>query len=265
VNLTPTTEPHDLAGMEHWDGVWAVAPRRPLSPRSYYTRRLDEVFSRYLRPGAAVFEAGAGGSRWLPYLATRFSCRVNGMDYSEPGVRAAREHLRQASVAGTVTLGNVLEPHPDLERQFDLVWSAGLIEHFDDPARVVGGLARFLRPGAVMVTLVPNLQGAVGRLHRVVDAAVYRMHRVLDPADLDRAHAAAGLVPVEPAAYFGVFSLGVANWSRLRFRLPRWLDGLFWSSVLGTQQLVCGVASVLGVRPESRTFSPYVVGVYRRP
>lgn len=266
VPVTPAA-PADLAGPAHWNDVWGVATRRALSPWSYYTARLDAVFARHVGVGTRVVEIGAGNSRWLPFLARRYGCDVWGIDYSAPGVAQARARLHAAGVTGSerIVQGDVFAPHPALEGRFDVLWSAGFVEHFDDVSRAVRRLAEFLRPGGVMLTLVPNMDGAIGCLHRWADPSVFAMHQRLAPARLDAEHRAAGLEVVEPGVYLGVFSLGVVNAGRLRRPLPAWVDRAVWGTVLGFQQAVCLPWRVLGWHPESRAWSPYVVGCYRRP
>jgi len=253
----------DLAGTLYWDRLWRRSAGQRVDLRSYYAYRLARLFRRFVAPGARVLEVGCGGSVWLPYLADRHGAEVWGVDYSPAGVALARANLAAAGVAGTVVFGDAFDAPQVPRRSFDVVWSNGFVEHFADVAAAVAALACYLRPGGIMITLVPNLEGGVGWLHRVIDPEVYAAHVRVSPRLLDHAHRRAGLRGVAPARFFGVFSLGVVNFTRLRRRLPARLDAVLWRTLVGIQQAVCLPWRLLHVAPESRLLSPYVVGVYQ--
>jgi SAM-dependent methyltransferase len=50
------------------------------------------------------------------------------------------------------------------ERGYDLVFSSGFVEHFEDHELVVRRHAEFAKPGGIVVIMVPNLRG----IHRVL-------------------------------------------------------------------------------------------------
>lgn len=254
----------DLAGRTTWDDIWRRESARTADLRSYYDARISALFDAHVATGSRVLEVGCGGSVWLPLLAHRKRCEVWGIDYSRRGVELARANLERAGASGTIVLGDALADNDVPMDHFDVLWSYGVVEHFDDVEAVVRRLAKHLRPGGLMITLVPNLAGAIGWLHRVVDPEIYAGHMRLLPEDLDRAHLDAGLAVEGAARYYGVFSIGVVNFNRFRKRLPTLVDRLFWAAVIGTQQAACLPFRVVGKHPETRTFSPWAVGVYRR-
>ncbi|HEC34965.1 MAG TPA: methyltransferase domain-containing protein [Anaerolineae bacterium] len=175
-----------------------------------------------------------------------------------------RPHLTCEGAQGRITLGNVFEVSEIPFEYFDVVYSLGFIEHFQDTAIVVKRLSRYARTGGIIITLIPNLQGLVGWLHRTVDPDLYRKHVVIDSSMLDAIHSESGLKVVLPANYFGTFCLTVVNFNRLRSHLPPVLDSLIWRGIKLLQELVVVPFRLVRVTPETRLFSPYVVGVYER-
>lgn len=258
-------QPQDLAGRDFWDRVWTVPRSSRVNPISFYHALYMRLFGRMVRPGMRVLEAGCGGSIWLPFLARSLHAEVWGIDYSEVGAKIAERNLRIAGVAGKIIIDNVLSTTALPAGGFDLVFSFGLIEHFSDPVAVVRRLAGFLAPRGRMLTSVPNLYGAVGLLHRVADPEIYQAHLRFTPSALDAVHIDAGLTVVERARYLGVFSLGVVNFYSWRRRLPRLLGTVLWWGVLALQQAAVLPWRLIGWYPESRRFSPWVQGVYRKP
>jgi SAM-dependent methyltransferase len=57
--------------------------------------------------------------------------------------------------------GDLFEDHPELG-QFDVVYSLGLIEHFDDVPAVIERHVRLAKPGGLLVVGCPNLVGLNG-------------------------------------------------------------------------------------------------------
>jgi SAM-dependent methyltransferase len=210
-------------------------------------------------------EIGCGGSVWLPYFAKHMQCEVWGIDYSAPGVDLCLDNLRAEGVSGNIILGDVFDSSGIPQRSFDVLWTAGFIEHFKNVGWVIGRLAEYLKPGGVMITLVPNLYGFVGWLHRTVDQKVFNAHIKIHPEMLDRLHSEAGFEILSRAQFFGIFSIGVVNFNRFRAQLPGILDAVFWSSILIIQQSICLPFRLLGFHPETRWFSPWILGIYRLP
>ena len=255
----------NLAGIEHWNSVWNRDKVKRIDLRSYYDYRLSVFFQQWIDPSSRVLEVGCGGSVWLPYFAKHMQCEVWGIDYSAPGVELCLDNLRAEGVSGNIILGDVFDSTEIPQRSFDILWSAGFIEHFNDIRRVIGRLAEYLKPGGVMITLVPNLNGFVGWLHRVVDQEVFYAHTKIEPKMLDRLHSEAGFEILSRAQFFGIFSIGVVNFNRFKAQLPGILDAVFWSSILIIQQSICLPFRLLGFHPETRWFSPWILGIYRLP
>ncbi len=253
----------DLAGEEHWNSIWAREREKRFDLRSYYDYRLSQLFNKFIASGSRILEVGCGGSAWLPYFAKHLKCEVWGIDYSEPGVALASRNLKIENVSGTVVLGDVFETKDIPECYFDVVWTGGFVEHFDDISVVIRKLATFLKPKGTIITLVPNLDGFIGALHKTVDRKIYDTHSKIDPKMLDEFHLNADLEVILGADYFGVFSIGVVNFNRFRSRLPRVCNNLFWLGMVLLQQGICLPFRILRFHRESRLFSPWILGIYR--
>jgi SAM-dependent methyltransferase len=73
------------------------------------------------------------------------------------GVDVDREALAEAAKLGIETRwADVDEPLPFEDASFDVVVAGELLEHVRDPQRLVGDIARLLRPGGTFVGSVPN-------------------------------------------------------------------------------------------------------------
>jgi len=235
---------------------------RPLLPDigRLRNRRLFDLFERYggIASGSSVLEAGCGRSPWLPFLNRRLGCRVVGIDIEPHAAELARANLRGAGAAGEVICGDAfaLSSRPDLRASFDLVYSMGVLEHFDDVVERISALALYLKEGGRILTTVPNLQGVNWIMQRMADLKTLQIHVVYDAARLRKAHEGAGLATIASgyAGFFdGYVSSSVGSQSRFRQEAHRRLCRL-----LGT----CAEAWVRAGRgrgaPEMRFTSPHV-------
>lgn len=254
----------DLAGSRYWEQVWSrrTGSRAEVLSFGYY--RFGRLLERYVRRGTRVCEVGCGGSVWLPRLAGSGAVLL-GIDYSPVGLESLEARLQAAGAAAEVRCADFFDPNAFPPEWADVVFSLGFIEHFSEPDRVAGRFAEMVTKGGYVITLVPNLAGWWGPLQRRLDADVYRLHLVFEPDTLDRVHRNAGLTVVQPAEYFGGVGLCSLNYSRMLGSWPRtvkWLMRLTWV----IQQSISWAAFwCLPRRGESRKWSAYIVGVYRRP
>ena len=251
----------DLAGREFWDGFWARQDSRLFSGLSHFHNRMSALLLRYAPPGSAACEIGCGASTWLPVLAAR-GVRVSGIDYSERGLALSRANLARKGVRAELIHGDVRDPKALPSAQYDLIFSLGFIEHFDDAPIVMGHIAGALRPGGVIVTVVPNFTGIWGRIQRQIDPELYAVHTIYTGPSLDTMHREAGLTALEPATPFGGFGPLVVNYTRPLGRIPAPLRATFIAPMWALQQSVAWGLATVGARDRA-TYSSHIAGVYR--
>lgn len=259
-----------LTDVAYWDRTWAdrdvPAPLDPrgnglnaMVPRALHAY-FGDVFSRWgLRRGDRILEAGCGGSVFVPYFALEFGLVADGIDNSPAGCSLSEAIARKSGTDSSIVCADVFDPPAELAGSYHAVYSMGLAEHFIPTEKIVAALVRYLRPGGVLVTLVPNMRGVTGLLQRWVDPSVYEVHVPLSPEQLAAAHAACCLEVLD-ARYLMSVNLSVVNFSGPRSRVsPRiGLRGASWiSKALWSLERIG-----LGLRPNSAT-SPFVAVVAR--
>jgi SAM-dependent methyltransferase len=141
----------------------AYATRRPrlAGVASPLLRAFDRTRLRLLRPvvppPARLLDAGAGRGRFVA-TARAAGYDATGLEPSERGVAAAAEvygvHLVRAEV----------EDAPITPGSFDAVSLWHVLEHVEDPRAAMAAIARWLRPGGVLVVGVPNLASVQARV-----------------------------------------------------------------------------------------------------
>ncbi|KIO75889.1 methyltransferase type 12 [Pedobacter lusitanus] len=97
-------------------------------------------------------------------------------------------------------------------RQYDLVLSCGLIEHFNDTADIIQRHIDFVKPGGTLFITLPNFNAVNGWFQKSFDRANYDKHNIscMDPELLASICRKAGLEVIQ-SKYFGHFSVWLEN------------------------------------------------------
>jgi SAM-dependent methyltransferase len=175
----------DKAGMEHWDDTWAMLPRMRLPRASTSSMREKMSLLRgIVRQGTSFLEIGCAPGKMLSWVAAVLGAEVSGLDYSGPGVRVARRLFAELGIHADIRNEDVFST-TFADGSFDVVYSAGVIEHFADPTRIVRIHAELLKPGGLALITVPNLGGLYGRLASPETLAIHNLD-IMNPAALRR-------------------------------------------------------------------------------
>lgn len=177
---------------------------------------LDRVFRQYLprTKGLRLLEMGCGSSMWLPYFCQKFGYQVVGVDYSQTGVEQAESNLSMAGCQGQIIQSDFWNLNSDFKRQFDILFSFGVVEHFDNPEAVISHFNTFLKGNGLMITYIPNLVGIMGPLLKLANKEFYETHRLISLEELERYHVNCKM-KVLFSSYIQPFDLNIINLSKL--------------------------------------------------
>lgn len=135
-------------------------------------------------------------------------------------------------------------------KQYDLVLSCGLIEHFNDTADIIQRHINFVKPGGTLFITLPNFKALNGWFQKSFDRDNYDKHNIdcMDPELLAQICKDAGLDVVQ-SRYFGYFSLWLENEQQkpVAVRMLKkslWLAGKVFTKILSFN---------------SRQLSPYII------
>lgn len=135
-----------------WDKLWGK--RKPVHVYANIVERAKSYFPDLA--GIHVLEVGCGRGGTLLNLAG-LGASVKGLDYSDQALGIC-QRLRNSKglndraefVQGDARL------LPFRANSFDLVYSVGLIEHFEEPSPLLREQERVLKPGGVFIVQVPQ-------------------------------------------------------------------------------------------------------------
>ena len=149
--------------------------------------------------------------------------------------------------------------------RFDIVYSAGVAEHFSPTEDCIAAFSKFLAPGGLLLTLVPNMTGTVGWVQRKLDRDVFDIHVPLSKDALRQAHCRAGLT-VEWSDYFLSAGFGIVNTSALDPAKASTKVKKAIAKGLGSLSTATWLLEDISVRlPQTQAFSQFVVCAARRP
>jgi SAM-dependent methyltransferase len=143
-------------------------PSDDRSPSARFWSPFDPSFTDILRllrkhvsPGDSFLEMGCAPGKYLAAAAIRMGATVSGVDYCPAGISTARRYFGSLGITADLRCEDMMATSfaPDT---FDCVFSMGLIEHFEDPARIVAKHYELVRPGGTVIILVPNYGGIWG-------------------------------------------------------------------------------------------------------
>lgn len=265
----------DKAGKKYWNNIWeatenarAINPR-VLSPKNWVNRRFHRWFVRLFglppRRSLVLLELGCGASGWLPYFSKEFGFQVSGIDYSPIGCGLAEQILEHSEVDAQVICCDLFDPPKYMEEAFDVVVSFGLIEHFEDTVSIVKAASKFLKPGGMLITSIPNMTGLIGYLQRTLNKPVYDVHKLLDQNMLRSLHECAGLKTIE-CEYFLATNFGVCGLDGVRTTTPvGFLKKAFVGGLSRMSMLIASIEDRVGEFPARKFASPYINCVARKP
>jgi SAM-dependent methyltransferase len=168
----------------------------------------DFMLSRFLRPGMAVLDFGAGTGALVERLRSA-GMRADGFEFSDP----ARAHCRRE--LGFDLIGDVSAIAP---ATYDVVCMIEVIEHLTDLTGTLTRLHAALRPGGRLLVTTPNRSGWRARL----EGGNWREARkkfhlfLFDEASLHHHLDLAGFRAFERIRFSPVLRPGVGNWLIVR-------------------------------------------------
>jgi SAM-dependent methyltransferase len=172
-------------------------------PSEYFgAARVDFVARLPDRPHAAILELGCGaGATGALALGGGKCARYVGIELDERAASLARGCLTD------VIVGNVERMTlPFAEQSFDALIMSEVLEHLVDPWAALRGLARFLKPGALVMASVPNISH-----HRVIADLVRGRFELADSGVMDRTHLR-WFTPGSFAALFEQAGIRIDEW-----------------------------------------------------
>jgi SAM-dependent methyltransferase len=144
---------------DFWAGVGLRFPDLAGAPSTrYYARSEERLFTEHVPAlgGLRVLKTDLWDEAKNTRILLCQGAHTFGVDISEPTVVQARDAFNASPGATLSSAVGDVRDLPFGDDSFDLVYSMGTIEHFDETERAVAEIARVLKPGGRAIVGVPN-------------------------------------------------------------------------------------------------------------
>jgi len=169
-----------LTGKKFWETYWETDTDKKKHNRpSLCVLELLRVFDEQLpgSKGMTALEIGGAKGEYLLYLVRRFGYEGYSLDYSATGNEQTLETFSKAGYKVEVYERDLFADNSDLPL-FDLVFSLGFLEHFDDPVPVVESHLNLLKPGGILLLGVPNYSGIYKCILKRLAPSMFTTHNL---------------------------------------------------------------------------------------
>lgn len=163
---------------QYWDSLYSGSSKLHLPSRlSVGSRNLQRLLGNYICAGMRVMEIGCAPGRHLAYVAKHFKAHVSGLDYSKKGIAASRKLFNFQGITGDLRCEDIFSTS-FVNDNFDVVYSVGVIEHFNDPTDIVRRHVLLLKQGGTALIVIPNYSSFYGRLQKYFDPKNLLIHNM---------------------------------------------------------------------------------------
>lgn len=253
-----------LTEKQHWDDYWSNFDLPVEIKKSDDTLLLNEelkIFDKYLpKKPLSILEIGGAPGQYLAYMHKQFSYSLSCLDYSKVGCEKTIENFKLLDIPVKVYQRDLFDE--DLKMpQFDIVFSMGLIEHFEDVSGVIKKHLDLLKPGGTLLLGLPNFRGINHLFLRWLAPNLLKQHnlKTMDTRTWKSFEKEFDLEPIfkgyvggfEPMTF--MLQEKKSFLSNLLFLKARVLNKLFHKNFKGLRRL------------NSRCFSGYILGIYQKP
>jgi trans-aconitate methyltransferase len=177
----------DLTTSSYWNSEWTggvgIARTRLVTRRVHRRRHpLPALIASLLRDHRSgpvdVLEVGcAPGLLLAQFHSHRPYDRLHGVDFASVGLAQTKKLLENEHIDVTLHQCDVRRFEPC--REYGVVYSCGLIEHFSDPGPILAHHVRLCAQGGMVAVSVPNYSGRIQHWFiRQLDASALESHNL---------------------------------------------------------------------------------------
>ncbi len=151
-----------------------------VKPASYFSNARTDFVDRLARDRAAsILEVGCGNGATGALALSEGCCgRYVGIELFDQAATEARDVLSEVVTGNVETLTFDWQP-----ASFDAIIFSEVLEHLVEPGKVLKNLARFVRPGGMLLASSPNISH-----WRVIRELIMGRFRLQDQGVFDRTH-----------------------------------------------------------------------------
>jgi len=166
-------ETKSLTDRTFWSQYWST-----FQPAIVTDVLFSDLFDEFPGPNSTFIEIGGFPGTFSVYFKQFRSYDVTLLDnFLFPSIVRKLESVNSLP-EGSISLIECDFLKFNTTIRYDIVFSAGFVEHFDDTNYVLQKHFELLKPGGTLFVSVPNFRGLNGLIQRVFDRAYYDAHNL---------------------------------------------------------------------------------------
>lgn len=212
-----------LSDKSDWNSLYTASRRELISDeyKRIYCRdtnitRLLDRFAEKIGDNIAsqnLIELGSAPGGNLVYMQQKYACEPWGVEYTEEGVGLNRYLFESFNISSNnifhLDLFDVQES--GLAEKFDNLISFGVIEHFEEPEKLIENHLQWVRPGGKVLIVIPNLQFMYLTWNKIFNNEIVKIHNInlIKNDNLFRIASRVTNIKIIEKGYFGSFDYGL--------------------------------------------------------
>ena len=167
------TDSH-LTNRNFWIQYWKNFVPVPSEKTLFFS----DLLGTFPKAGSRLIEIGGFPGGFCAYFKKFHHYDVTLLDFI-----VIPEHIRSIERINDLPLGSIQSIEADFfkyvpQSEYDVVFSAGFIEHFEDTAQVISQHLKHLKKGGTLFISLPNFRGINGFIQKQFDSKNYKAHNV---------------------------------------------------------------------------------------
>jgi len=177
-----------LTTKDKWEDVWGNVRLPYVTTPNYDIKK--QLESRLPKTNQHSFiEIGCAPGGYMAWFNRTFGYKVSGIEYAEKAAAMTIKNMEVQGIDADVLVGDFFAH--DFSQKYDVVFSAGFIEHFRNMNPVVERICNLSK--RFVVTIVPNIYGINGAISKTIRPGVYAEHNPIDVPTLELIHRNCGM------------------------------------------------------------------------
>lgn len=181
--------PNELTTKEYWKQFWnEVSLPVTAKPGADIKKILHKMLPKSDK--ISLVEIGCAPGGWMVYFNRQFDYVVSGIEYEEEAAVATKKNMELQGIQADVLNADFFN-FDIVPNKYDIVYSGGFIEHFDDIHHTVERICSLAKK--YVITMVPNCYSVNGFISKTIRPDVFAGHKQIDKQLLRRVHEECGL------------------------------------------------------------------------
>ena len=193
--------------VDYWEKEWSGAPPfLTFDPERPFFSDIHALLQKHLPKDSSLrcLEVGCYPGTYMWYFNHHFGYRVSGIEYVESCIGPCRENMKSLGIDAEIIHADLFSYKPkEGQPLWDVVVSFGFIEHFDDSRAVIDRHLDLLKPGGILVLVIPNHAGLNGRILKSIDREKYDIHNQMSYERMEAALRETGRAAIIEGGYYG--------------------------------------------------------------